>query len=341
MGQKVNPYGFRLGITTDHVSRWFSDSTKPGQRYADYVAEDVKIRKLLQTQLDRAGVSGIEVAYLSASEIADALKQGAIHFGVTGEDLLSWQLLQLDGLQLTLAPGAPPRLAVRDALLIVGDNEGIGISRRRITLSTSGVVPMMARAGEEIGVNLAVSLHGATQEDGPRPGDGQQHGEDRGVGRGGGHGDHHGVREHHERRRRGATARAVAQLQHLGDREHLQRLDARREEEAQHCEPGGDGHHEPHPGDPVLVAQPHTAHGGGTAQHHGSHGGGVEARTQTTPGHAVVRGGARTACGPQPDHHHRGQVQHDHEHVHGGSPRAGGRVPRVLIRLRFRAGAWR
>ena len=48
MGQKVNPYGFRLGITTDHVSRWFSDSTKPGQRYSDYVAEDVKIRNLLQ-----------------------------------------------------------------------------------------------------------------------------------------------------------------------------------------------------------------------------------------------------------------------------------------------------
>ena len=61
MRQKVNPYGFRLGITTDHVSRWFSDSTKPGQRYADYVAEDIKIRKLLQTQLDRAGVSGIEI----------------------------------------------------------------------------------------------------------------------------------------------------------------------------------------------------------------------------------------------------------------------------------------
>jgi small subunit ribosomal protein S3 len=61
MGQKVNPYGFRLGITTDHVSRWFSDSTKPGQRYADYVAEDIKIRKLLQTQLDRAGVSNIEI----------------------------------------------------------------------------------------------------------------------------------------------------------------------------------------------------------------------------------------------------------------------------------------
>ena len=61
MGQKVNPYGFRLGITTDHVSRWFADSTKPGQRYADYVAEDVKIRNLLKTSLDRAGVAKIEI----------------------------------------------------------------------------------------------------------------------------------------------------------------------------------------------------------------------------------------------------------------------------------------
>jgi 23S rRNA (adenine2503-C2)-methyltransferase len=49
--------------------------------------------------------------------------------------------------------------AVRDALLIVADNEGIGISRRRITLSTSGVVPNIVRTGEEIGVMLAISLH--------------------------------------------------------------------------------------------------------------------------------------------------------------------------------------
>src|SRR6186713_1212731 len=54
--------------------------------------------------------------------------------------------------------------AVRDALLIVGDNEGIGISRRRITLSTSGVVPNIVRAGEEIGVMLAVSLHAVRDE---------------------------------------------------------------------------------------------------------------------------------------------------------------------------------
>jgi 23S rRNA (adenine2503-C2)-methyltransferase len=54
--------------------------------------------------------------------------------------------------------------AVRDALLIVGDNEGIGISRRRITLSTSGVVPNIIRTGAEIGVMLAVSLHAVRDE---------------------------------------------------------------------------------------------------------------------------------------------------------------------------------
>jgi 23S rRNA (adenine2503-C2)-methyltransferase len=50
------------------------------------------------------------------------------------------------------------------ALRIIMDGEGIGLSRRRITLSTSGVVPMMDRCGEELGVNLAVSLHAVTDE---------------------------------------------------------------------------------------------------------------------------------------------------------------------------------
>ncbi|MEO6091575.1 MAG: 23S rRNA (adenine(2503)-C(2))-methyltransferase RlmN [Novosphingobium sp.] len=53
---------------------------------------------------------------------------------------------------------------VRDALRLVMDGDGLALSKRRITLSTSGVVPMMARCGEEIGVNLAVSLHAVTKE---------------------------------------------------------------------------------------------------------------------------------------------------------------------------------
>ena len=53
---------------------------------------------------------------------------------------------------------------VAKALKIVMDGEGIAISKRRITLSTSGVVPMIERCGQELGVNLAISLHAVTDE---------------------------------------------------------------------------------------------------------------------------------------------------------------------------------
>ena len=53
---------------------------------------------------------------------------------------------------------------VAKALAIVMDGEGISISKRRITLSTAGVVPMIARCGAELGVNLAISLHAVTDE---------------------------------------------------------------------------------------------------------------------------------------------------------------------------------
>ncbi len=53
---------------------------------------------------------------------------------------------------------------VRDAMEVVSDGEGISISKRRITLSTSGVVPEIVRAGDEIGTMLAISLHATTDE---------------------------------------------------------------------------------------------------------------------------------------------------------------------------------
>ena len=56
MGQKVNPYGFRLGVTTDWKSRWFND-----RDYQDYLVEDWKIRDYLMSQLERAAVSRIEI----------------------------------------------------------------------------------------------------------------------------------------------------------------------------------------------------------------------------------------------------------------------------------------
>jgi len=53
---------------------------------------------------------------------------------------------------------------VAKALAIIMDGEGISISKRRITLSTAGVVPMIERCGRELGVNLAISLHAVTDE---------------------------------------------------------------------------------------------------------------------------------------------------------------------------------
>ncbi|NLA34613.1 MAG: 30S ribosomal protein S3 [Actinobacteria bacterium] len=57
MGQKVNPYGFRLGITTEWKSRWFASR----QEYVDNVIEDWKIRDYLMTQLPHAAISRVEV----------------------------------------------------------------------------------------------------------------------------------------------------------------------------------------------------------------------------------------------------------------------------------------
>jgi small subunit ribosomal protein S3 len=57
MGQKVNPYGFRLGVTTDWKSRWFADRGD----YADFVIEDWKIRDYLMTELPHAAISRVEV----------------------------------------------------------------------------------------------------------------------------------------------------------------------------------------------------------------------------------------------------------------------------------------
>ncbi|MEA2931910.1 MAG: small subunit ribosomal protein [Actinomycetota bacterium] len=56
MGQKVNPYGFRLGVTTDWKSRWFS-----AREYTDYLIEDWKIRDYLMKQLPHAAISRVEV----------------------------------------------------------------------------------------------------------------------------------------------------------------------------------------------------------------------------------------------------------------------------------------
>jgi small subunit ribosomal protein S3 len=56
MGQKVHPHGFRLGISTDWKSRWFADKL-----YKDYIGEDVKIRRMMTSGLERAGISKVDI----------------------------------------------------------------------------------------------------------------------------------------------------------------------------------------------------------------------------------------------------------------------------------------
>ena len=56
MGQNVNPHGFRLGISTDHKSRWYADKL-----YKSYVGEDVAIRRMLTKGMERAGISRVEI----------------------------------------------------------------------------------------------------------------------------------------------------------------------------------------------------------------------------------------------------------------------------------------
>lgn len=56
MGQKINPYGFRLGVTTDWKSRWFSE-----REYKQYLTEDWKIRDAIMTRLESAAISRIEI----------------------------------------------------------------------------------------------------------------------------------------------------------------------------------------------------------------------------------------------------------------------------------------
>lgn len=56
MGQKINPHGFRLGVTTDHKTRWYAE-----KNYSELVGEDIKIRNWLNSNLERAGISSIEI----------------------------------------------------------------------------------------------------------------------------------------------------------------------------------------------------------------------------------------------------------------------------------------
>ena len=158
MGQKVNPYGFRLGVTTDWKSRWFAD-----REYKDYVIEDWKIRDYLSKQLERAAVSRIEV-----ERTRDRLRidlhtaRPGIVIGRRGAeaDRLREALIKITGnpkVQLNIREIAQPEL---DAALIaqgIADQLAGRVSFRRAmkramqTVQKAGAQGIRVRCGGRLG----------------------------------------------------------------------------------------------------------------------------------------------------------------------------------------------
>ena len=101
MGQKINPYGFRLGVTTEWKSRWFSE-----RQFKDFLTEDWKIRRALMSKLESAAVSRIEIERKNKGEIRVDIHTArpGIVIGRRGGEDLSLVYLQL---ALSLAPNHP------------------------------------------------------------------------------------------------------------------------------------------------------------------------------------------------------------------------------------------
>ena len=168
--------------------------------------------------------------------------------------------------------------------------------------------------------------------DGAADGDGQpflpaeEHHEDGGVGAGGGGAEHQRIGQHDDAGGVGCCLASIAQGEHLRNGEDLELLQRRGECERQQDHAGADGDHEPHAGNAPLVAQAHTAHGGGAAKHHCGHGSGIEERAEAAAGHQVVAAVLGAGLAPPAKGQHSGQVGGDNcavDEFHG-EPRCPG-----------------
>jgi small subunit ribosomal protein S3 len=163
MGQKVHPTGFRLGIATDWTSKWYADS---GQ-FADFLAEDMKIREFLKKKLSQAGVSRIQISRpAKAVAVTIHTARPGIVIGKKGEDIERLRIevaslvsAHINNVKISIEEIRKPEL---DAQL-VAENIASQLERRvmfRRAMRRS-VTNAMRIGAEGIKINVSGRLNGA------------------------------------------------------------------------------------------------------------------------------------------------------------------------------------
>ncbi len=163
MGQKVHPTGFRLGISTDWTSKWYANTSD----FADFLAEDLKIRDFLRKKLSQAGVSRIAISRpAKAISVTIHSARPGIIIGKKGEDIEKLRIevaslvsVHLNNVKINIEEIRKPEL---DAQLVA---EGIASQlERRVMFRRAmrrSVTSAMRIGAEGIKINVSGRLNGA------------------------------------------------------------------------------------------------------------------------------------------------------------------------------------
>ncbi len=163
MGQKVHPTGFRLGIATDWTSKWYADTAD----FADFLAEDLKIREFLKKKLAQAAVSRIQISRPAKSvAVTIHTARPGIIIGKKGEDIERLRIeiaalvsVHINNVKISIEEIRKPEL---DAQLVA---EGIASQlERRVMFRRAmrrSVTNAMRIGAEGIKINVSGRLNGA------------------------------------------------------------------------------------------------------------------------------------------------------------------------------------
>lgn len=163
MGQKVHPTGFRLGIATDWTSKWYASSAN----FADFLAEDLKIRDFLKKRLSQAAVSRIQISRPAKSvAVTIHTARPGIIIGKKGEDIEKLRIevaslvaVHLNNVKINIEEIRKPEL---DAQLVA---EGVASQlERRVMFRRAmrrSVTNAMRIGAEGIKINVSGRLNGA------------------------------------------------------------------------------------------------------------------------------------------------------------------------------------